>query len=267
MNYKLPLEMKIHWAESAQDIEREWAEHVFWHSTEDRPGFTSSYRWSHSPECCATHTFGTLVGYDSCEKEWRSGIYEGYDEDYDERIPLYPEMSKYDRGLGMCVHGICSGVIEIADDGLSARSSFITPGVAGNPSDETGHKHYSMMWERYGQDWIFEDGDFKTGEFRILHNRVGYDFAFTYDGKNCAEEAYRSLMDSGMILVGMLSQTSPRNIDIPGPTHLRMSAVQVPQKDPDCPKPFACWAESETYIPAPGDNIKFRKVFTKKNED
>ena len=74
-------------------------------------------------------------------------------------------------------------------------------------------------------------------------------------------------MDSGMILVGMLSQTSPRNIDIPGPTHLRMSAVQVPQKDPDCPKPFACWAESETYIPAPGDNIKFRKVFTKKNED
>ena len=73
MNYKLPLEMKIHWAESAQDIEREWAEHVFWHSTEDRPGFTSSYRWSHSPECCATHTFGTLVGYDSCEKEWRSG--------------------------------------------------------------------------------------------------------------------------------------------------------------------------------------------------
>ena len=227
MNYNMSMEQKIHSCEAFIDIEREWSTHVFYHAIEDRPGFTSTYRWSHREDCAGTHGFGCLVGYDRCEVEWRTGIYEGTDMELPIMRELYPDLEDNDDYFGFAVHNLCSSVIEVAEDGMSARSSFYTPGLIGRPSTPKGNVMLFIMWERYGQDWVFEDGDFKTGE----------------------------------IVCPMMSQESPRNIEILGPTHFDLSLAQLRQFEPSCPKPYKTFDETEHYIPPQGTGYRVIRVF------
>ncbi len=261
MNYDLSLEQKIHACEAFLDIECEWSTHVFYHAIEDRPGYTSTYNWSHRPDCCATHGFGCLIGYDRCEVEWRTGIYEGTDAELPLMRELYPEIEDNDDYFGFAVHNLASSVIEVAEDGKSARSFFVTPGMMGRPSTPQGNMMFMVMWERYGQDWVFEDGDDKTGEWRLLHNMVGEEFTLMLDGTNYAQEEYRHLMATGQIICPMMSQDSPRNIQIPGPTHYDINPVQLRQFEPSCPKAYRSYEETEHYIPPRGTGYRVIQVF------
>lgn len=264
MNYNLTLEQKVHSCEAFLEIEREWSTHVFYHAIEDRPGFTSTYSWSHRPDCAATHGFGCLTGYDRCEVEWRTGIYESYDAELEIMRGLYPYLEDNDDKYGLAVHNLCSGVIEVAEDGMSARSSFYTPGIIGRPSTAAGTMRIMVMWERYGQDWVFEDGGFKTGQWRILHNMVAEDFTLVPNGSNYAAAEYERFMRTGEIIGGMMSQDSPRNIEILGPTHFDVSIAQVRQLEPACPEPYRTLEESQQYIPPQGTGYRVTQVFEPK---
>ena len=261
MNYNMTLDQKIHACEAFIDIEREWSTHVFYHAIEDRPGFTSTYKWSHRDDCAGTHGFGCLVGYDRCEIEWRTGIYEGTDMELDGMRQLYPDLADYGEYFGLAVHNLCSSVIEVAEDGQSAKSSFYTPGLIGRPSTPDGKLMMFIMWERYGQDWVFEDGDWKTGEWRLLHNRVAEDFILFMDGSNYAAAEYEKLMATGEIICPMMSQDSPRNIEIMGPTHFDVTLAQLPQPDPACPRPYKTYDETDHYIPPMGTGYRAIRVF------
>ena len=144
---------------------------------------------------------------------------------------------------------------------MSARSSFYTPGLSGRPSTPKGNVMLFIMWERYGQDWVFEDGDFKTGEWRLLHNRVAEDFNLWLNGANYAADEYRKLMETGEIVCPMMSQESPRNIEILGPTHFDLSLAQLRQFEPSCPKPYKTFDETEHYIPPQGTGYRVIRVF------
>ena len=262
MNRRLTTAQKIHWAEACNDMEFEWATHCYYHATEDRPGFPSSLKWSHRADCTATHSFGCLVGYELCEKEWTTGINEGFDADYEAMAARYPDFEKEaGRANFIGVHCICSSVIEVAEDGKSAQTSFYTPGLMGKNSTPDGGKRCFMMWERYGQDWLFEDGDDAVGEWRVFHNRVAEDFMVGLTPMNYASFQYEMLMRTGTLVAQMLSQDSPRNIEILGPTHMNWSIVQVVQPEPHLPVPYKTLAETENYVPKSGSGKKFYKVF------
>lgn len=262
MNYSLSLDQKIHNCEAFLDIECEWATHVFYHAIEDRPGLTSSLKWSHRSDAChATHGFGCLVGYDRAEIEWRTGNYEGFDEEAEVMRELYPDIDKYGDRIGFALHNIYSSVIEIADDGMSAKSAFYTPGMMGRPSTPQGTMMLMVMWERYGQDWVFEDGDFKCGEWRILNNMVGEDFTLLLNASNYAASEYEKFMKTGQIVCAMMDQSSPRNIEILGPTHFDVSIAQVRQPEPSCPAPYRTLEETTQYIPTQGTGYRAIQVF------
>lgn len=252
---------KIHACEAFQDVENEWGTHVFYHAIEDRPGFTSTYRWSHRPDCCATHGFGCLVGYDRCEVEWRTGIYEGTDEDLPLMLAEYPELKDRGEYWGLMVHNLCSSVIEVAEDGKSARSAWMTPGMIGRPSSLGGQIFMMVMWERYGQDWVFEDGDDAVGEWRLLHNMVAEDFTLRWDACNHAAVEYENFMKTGLITNHMMSQESPRNIQILGPTHYNLSIAQVRQPEPACPEAYTSLEDVKNYIPSQGIGYRHIRVF------
>lgn len=252
----------IHWAEACNDIETEWATHCYYHATEDRPGLPSSLIWSHRPDCTAAHSFGTLIGYDYCEREWTLGINEGFDAEYPEMLKRFPEIEKEAGRTSMLgLHCICSSVIEVAEDGKSAQTSFYTPGLIGRNTTIAGKKMSFEMWERYGQDWLFEDGDDKTGQWRVLHNRVAEDFSFGINSKNYAAMRYEDLMATGRIVARMLNQDAPRNIERLGPTHMNYSPVQVVQDGPWIPVPYKTLDETTNNIPEEGSGERFIKVF------
>jgi hypothetical protein len=63
------------------------------------------------------------------------------------------------------MHNITTGVIVVADDGQTAKGIFYTPGMVGS------YNQGGWMWERYGADFIKEDGVWK-----IWHLHVYSDF-------------------------------------------------------------------------------------------
>ena len=55
------------------------------------------------------------------------------------------------------VHTLVCDVIEVADDGKSARASFVTPGAINSTLDPDQEKWCHIMWERYGSDFVIDD--------------------------------------------------------------------------------------------------------------
>lgn len=73
-------------------------------------------------------------------------------------------------------HVLTTPIIEVAKDGQSAKGFWYTPGVILSSPD--GKTPVGVnMWERYGGDFIREDG-----QWRILHLEVMTDFAYPIGG-------------------------------------------------------------------------------------
>ena len=76
----------------------------------------------------------------------------------------------------------------MAADGKTARGSFITPGVIHSRLTEEHQKYCMILWERYGSDFICEDG-----EWKYLHEHVCPDIPGTLDCTNWAAAEYARL--------------------------------------------------------------------------
>ena len=85
------------------------------------------------------------------------------------------------RLVEMPVHTLTTSVIEIAEDGMSAKGLWYTPGYAlrRNYLQETASA--AWMWEKYGADFVWENG-----EWKFLHIQIGMDIMGNY-GDSWAE--------------------------------------------------------------------------------
>lgn len=160
------------------------------------------------------------------------------------------------------LHSIASSIIEVAEDGMSARASFYTPGIMGSPATKDGGQFASIMWERYGTDWVFENGEWCT-----IHNLVAEDFTYDMDHINYARDAWEALMETGIIGSRLMGDMKPRGIDIRGPGHMNYSPVQVPQYNAVWPEPYDTLNHSEWYVCKPGDGKAYTVVFEKEGVD
>ncbi len=151
------------------------------------------------------------------------------------------------------MHTVCTSIIEIAEDGKTARSSFYTPGIIFNTLNPDKTRYAEFMWERYGVDWILEDG-----EWRYVNNLVAEDFTCKIDCVNMAAESYRELLRTGVVVVPLMFIGV--KVDIPGPSHFDYSPAQVVQIDPTWPEPYRTLEEREKYIPKPGDGEGLVKI-------
>lgn len=75
----------------------------------------------------------------------------------------------------MPTHTLTTPIIEIAADGLTAKGLWYTPGYAlrRNYVDETASA--AWMWEKYGADFVWENG-----EWKFLHIQIGMDIMSNY---------------------------------------------------------------------------------------
>ncbi len=256
----------IHCAESCNEIEYEYAMHSYWNfRLRKRPGHPSPMHWCDRSDICATHSFGTLIGYDHAEKEWSRGLSEGPMQEMMKKmhaalIEKYPELEGKNL-QGQCgMHQVATSVIEIAEDGLSARASFYTPGIMADNTTVRGYQSGCFMWERYGTDWVYDPD---TADWGTFHNQVAEDFSADLDCENPAAVSYRDLMETGIIVNTMMSPMMPKGIDIPGPTHMAYSPVQAPQYNPLPPEPYDTLNHTEWYIPKPGNGANYIRVFEK----
>lgn len=104
-----------------------------------------------------------------------------------ELMNIYPETAGKDPRplMEASVHTLVTDIIEVAEDGMSARGSFITPGVIHSTLTTEQKKYCNVLWERYGSDFVYEDGKWK-----YLHEQVCPDILSRMDCLNWAAEEY-----------------------------------------------------------------------------
>jgi hypothetical protein len=248
----------IHFAKASNCIESEFALHCYYHSTEVRPDSPySSVLWSKQHDkISSAHGFGCLIGWDHAVRGWSEGMEIMSRNNYNQLKELYPEVEEliektpsdyYFVGGGTVMHTLASNIIEVSEDGLYAKASFYTPGFVYANLTPTKHQRCGWMWERYGQDWVFEDN-----EWRVLHNQVMLDFSCRNDNVNVGASTYRTMKESGWIWNGMMPGP-PIEKDVPGPSNMDYWPVIVPQRTVMWPEPFKSYEDTWHYMPPAGD--------------
>ena len=256
----LSTHQKIQFAKASNCIESEYALHCYYHSTEERPDSPySSVLWSkRHDEISSAHGFGGLIGWDHCVLGWSNGMEIMSHRMYDMIKVKHPEVEElvaknaqdyYFIGGGTVMHAISSPVIEMAEDGVNASATFYTPGLLFSDLTPSDMKRGGMMWERYGQNWVYEDN-----EWRVLHNQVMLDFGTDFDNSNPGQEQWEAMKNSGWIWNGMMPGP-PLDKDRPGPANMDYFPVIAPQRTVMPPEPYKTYEDGNEYIPESGDGI------------
>ena len=100
-----------------------------------------------------------------------------------------------------------------------------------------------MLWERYGSDFVCEDG-----EWKYLHEHVCPDLVGDMDHTNWAAEEYARITnpDAGEMMPPTLG--CPPVTD-PGPMHMPYSVLKAPQNTVPWPEPYETLDNDNTYTP------------------
>lgn len=250
---ELTLHERIRNADASQQVENVKAKHAYLHGRADATGEWSVI-WSRSDDCSWAHAFGRMRGFDQ--------VYHGSVGDYDKMCmenwldlyEVYPEVTGKDpRPLMECsVHTLVTDVIEVAADGKSARGCFITPGVIHSrltaDKGEDGKVHRSpkychVLWERYGSDFVCEDG-----EWKYLHEHVCPDIVGDMDHTNWAADEFARITSPNPGEAMPPTLGCPPVAD-PGPMHMPYSVLSTPQNSVPWPEPYETLDNDNTYTP------------------
>ena len=259
---------------AGQKVEELKARHAYLHGV-NRGREEYGTFWLRSDHSTFGHTFGRMMGYKElvpahfgeplranafAPAEEKFGM---SDDDMPEGMP-FGDVSekKFDRpttmrekyGLfnlyghnpgtfGQSCHVLASPVIEVADDGKSARSFYLTPGTMMGMNGPNGGRSGSWLWERYGSDFVYRDG-----RWWWFHEQVCPDIADGYDDTNWAQDRFRKYV-SGELQVGKCSGAPRSGISDLRQVHQDISIIQTVQDTVPDPKPYEKLDEAHTYSP------------------
>lgn len=143
--------------------------------------------------------------------------------------------------FSMNLHVLASPVIEVAEDGLSARSFYLTPGTMMFVNGHQGGRGGMWLWERYGSDFVFRDG-----KWWWFHEQVCPDFNGELDDDNWAQDRFRRYIDNTLGL-GNLSPVPGSGISDSRLAHSDISIVQTVQDTVPAPEPYERLNDEHSY--------------------
>lgn len=187
-NKDLPLSRRIHNAHGCQEADRLHSIHCYLHGAA-RSKEEWETIWSKSDETSWGHEFGRMRGYDAIYQgsvtNFDSFCYRGYLELFEK----YPQIGGKDPRPLTCVsmHVCAAGVVVAAEDGMSVRSLYLTPSFNHSHLNAEGHPWCKILWERYGSDYVYENG-----KWLYLHEMVCPDFSALFDAENWAYQVFWS---------------------------------------------------------------------------
>lgn len=244
----LSFKQRLHNAIGSQKVEEYKARHAYLHAV----GYSREewdFFWLDSPNATWAHQFGRMVGFEevylnSVEHTDRMMVTDKLDLMI--KHPTYQGHDLRSVGAAGC-HALASDVIEVAEDGMSARSYYMTPGTLMGPMGFDGDQRGGVwLWERYGSDFVFVDGEWKW-----FHEQVCPDIAGEYDTGNWAHDRYLDYIDKELEIGEVGGR--PAQLTEPGLFHADYSIVQTVQNTVPPPKPYVTLDEDNTYSPGRND--------------
>ena len=249
MNTKLSRQQRIFNVAAGQMVEELKGRHAYLHGVNFGREEYGVF-WLRSTDTTWGHGWGRLIGYDemfkahcgpAADEMFGSARFTGW---------FGQEMDGHDRRSTNwgASHVLASPVIEVADDGKTARSWYLTPGTMMNRFGRDGkHRSGGWLWERYGSDFVYHDG-----KWWWAHEQVCPDIAGSMDAENWARKMYDRCKASGDLGPAV---SAPKNADHGPPRtdkvsrHQEWSLWQTVQHTVDPPVPYAHMDEENTYSP------------------
>lgn len=248
----LTIEQRLHNALGSQKVEEYKARHAYLHAIMYSKQEWDVF-WHKSPNTTWAHQFGRMVGWE--EVYYNSVVHT----DANmlglaiQKMQSMEEMWGHDflsTGKSGC-HALASDVIEVAEDGMSARAFYLTPGtmtggMGMGPANGPVCRGGGWLWERYGSEFVFVDGAWKW-----FHEHVCPDTAGQYDVGNWAHDRYVDYR-SGKLKIGDLGGY-PDRLTEPGTLHYDYSIIQTVQDTVPPPLPYKTLNDENTYSPGRTD--------------
>lgn len=248
----LTIEQRLHNALGSQKVEEYKARHAYLHAIMYSKQEWDVF-WHKSPNTTWAHQFGRMVGWE--EVYYNSVVHT----DANmlglaiQKMKSMEEMWGHDflsTGKSGC-HALASDVIEVAEDGMSARAFYLTPGtmtggMSMGPANGSVCRGGGWLWERYGSEFVFVDGAWKW-----FHEHVCPDTAGQYDVGNWAHDRYVDYR-SGKLKIGDLGGY-PDRLTEPGTLHYDYSIIQTVQDTVPPPLPYKTLNDENTYSPGRTD--------------
>lgn len=150
--------------------------------------------------------------------------------------PDLPDDIKYASAGEAGFHTLTTPLIEIADDGVTAKGMWYTPGYLTFFNGETGEHQAVWMFEKYAIDFVKEDGVWK-----VWHFNVHADFMTPFE-----KSWVKSSLEKGERMSGHV----PLSPDVPpiGYEDYHVRRVQS-MHYPKPPVPYRTFSETFTYGP------------------
>lgn len=269
----LSLELRIQRAEGGLEAENLHAQHAYTHAS-TRCKEEWDLIWSRQDDISWAHTFGRMRGFDQvwynsvATYNWR-GI-SNYVNIF-EQIPEATYLTDFRNLSEVAMHTLATDIIEVAEDGQTARGFFLTPGVLFCACNNNGKYWGGSMWERYGSDFRYEDG-----EWKYLHEQVCEDLASDFDYGNIGSDKYEWLLHPELRPAGPGGPPpepeeglKANEVDVdeygtpkirkllkladPGPLHFAWDVLQPVQDTVPWPVPYETMDDVHTYTPPKKD--------------
>lgn len=210
------LERKIQELEDIREIERVVARYQYYHT---------AMKWAEGHDLTFARDadttflpFGSVIrGHDQIRAAWSNGLKSEVELNQKHLAKRYPgESLPADAGLRY-EHAMTTPIIEVAEDGKTAKGVWISPGYVSQPT-ETG-TNTLWGWHRYAIDFIKEDGAWK-----IWHHHIYSEFTSPHD---------QSWVERSLSAVTNESEVAPdgeRTDDTPySPFEARTLAPRLPE--------------------------------------
>ncbi len=238
------LEQKVQRALDIAEVQNVMSKHAYYHAVGHHLQELKDVWVKEDGAWAATASFGQNHGYWVGMERIRR-YYGGLNERNRKKnleivSRLYPEVenTKENEGVGsMIMHTLTTPIIEVAGDGKTAKGMWYSPGQVTEIGGD-GRPMAMWMWEKYGADFVKEDGRWK-----LWHIHMYTDFAVP-PGQSWTDPTVKSRFSSG----DTVERPPEMKPDIEEVTYQEWSPTTVPQLTP-MPDPY--WTFSETFSYGP----------------
>lgn len=221
MNKALSTEQKVQLAHDCLDVENLHSLHAYFHCAGRNVEEVDNY-WIRSDKVSWGHRFGKWLTWTGIKFGWagsleRQGTYEFLclSQAWPQTCGLDPRPL-----MEASMHTLSTDIIEIADDGKSARAFFYTPGMIYSTLNVSKKREGTWMWEHYGVEYM-KDAD---GQWKIFSMQVCPDWVSPFDANNPAASSYAAAREG--------RRYNPRSVstdgEAAGPKHGAGAYSQIP---------------------------------------